>query len=63
MCRRGALCSYTPLIQSISRFTDSILSTSLSAVSLSHLAHFISISIFTFYLWTPFYLTHFILAL
>lgn len=30
-----------------------VLSTSLSAVSLSYFTHFISISIFSFYLWTP----------
>ncbi len=33
MCPWGALCSYTPIIQSISRFADSILSTSPSLLS------------------------------
>lgn len=57
------LYSFTPQMQSISLFTycdlslsplpRSLPSLSLSAVNLSYFAHFISISIFSFYLWTP----------
>lgn len=54
-----ALCSYTPLRVHHSRNWQHSLHVSLSAVTLSYFALFISISIFSFYLWTPLYLNYF----
>lgn len=59
MCPWGAPRSYTPLIQSISRLPDRIVAGSLAAVTLPLFALFISISIFSSYLPTPFYLHYF----
>lgn len=54
-----ALCSYTPLRVHHSLYWQHSLHVSPSAVSLSYFALFISISIFSFYLWTPLYLNYF----
>lgn len=58
-CSQAALCSYAPLTVHQSLFWQNSLHVSRCAVSLSYVAHFISISIFSFYLWTPLYLNYF----